>query len=326
MIAISTAELPVGDRLDFWSHNVLKRMQITRAEPGTAPFQGSLRRVVGQAGEFWDHASTAIQVERSRQRCEADGGAEIYVGLVVDGHSEVTYGDEPVRLRPGDLYVTDFARPVRAHWFRHREIGVVFERAAAIEAAGGRIVAAGAGKLLASHLRALADTTASLSPEERSAAVDIAVQFARLALRGAAARSDEPGVPGLLAAARRLIAQRCSDPELSADLIATWLGCSRATLYRAFQREGTSVASAIWSARLAQARTLLAGEPAASIGSIAFRSGFLDQANFNRMFRREFGMPPGEFKQSCGTAEAALQPARTPLTPTGARSPRTPPR
>lgn len=36
----------------------------------------------GDDGEFWDHFSTAIRVERSEQRCRADSGAEIYVGLV----------------------------------------------------------------------------------------------------------------------------------------------------------------------------------------------------------------------------------------------------
>lgn len=99
-----------------------------------------------------------------------------------------------------------------------------------------------------------------------------------------------------------MIARHCADPEFSVEILAFSLGCSRASLYRAFEHEPRSVAAAIWSARLQHARMLLLSDPAATIGAIAFRSGFLDQANFNRMFRREFGMSPGEFRQAKRTA------------------------
>ena len=161
---------------------------------------------------------------------------------------------------------------------------------------------AGAVRLLSSHLRTLADEATNLWRAEQSAAVDIAVQFARLALAGRSPSDEEGDRPSLLAAIRQMIARYCADPEFSVETLAATLGCSRASLYRAFAHEPTSMAAAIWAARLQHARMRLLTEPAATIGTLASRPGFLDQANFNRMFRRELGMPPGEFRQAARTA------------------------
>lgn len=304
MMEISTSGLGQGDPLDFWSQTVLRRMAIERRGESDAPFHARLRRATGDAGEFWDHFSTAIRVERSHQRCRADKGDEIYVGLVLDGRSEVSFDDDRLLLRAGDVYVTDFARPIRANWLEHRELGVVFQRSASRQSVG-RLAQGSAVKLLISHLRALATEMNTLSSDEQRIAVDIAVRFARLALAGDAARAIERDGPSLLAATRQLIAQRHADPELTVEALAATLGCSRASLYRAFEHEPAGVAAAIWAARLRHARDLLLAEPAAAIGLVAFRSGFLDQANFNRMFRREFGMAPGEFREAARSGSAS---------------------
>ena len=38
------------------------------------------------------------------------------------------------------------------------------------------------------------------------------------------------------------------------------------------------------------------------ISEIAFRSGFLDQPTFNRMFKRRFGLTPREVRTTAGIA------------------------
>ncbi|CAD5299348.1 conserved hypothetical protein [Bosea sp. 62] len=306
MMEISTSGLEREDPLGFWSQTVLKRMAVDRRDEAATPFHARLRRAAGEAGEFWDHFSTQVRVERSQHRCRADNGDEIYVGLVLDGRSEVSFDDDRLLLRAGDVYVSDFSRPIRANWLEHRELGVVFQRSTGRQNVG-RLAQGGAVKLLISHLRTLATEMNALSADERSAAVDIAVRFARLALAGDAARTMECDRPSLLAATRQLIAQRHADPELTVESLATALGCSRASLYRAFEHEPAGVAAAIWAARLQHAGDLLLAEPATAIGSVAFRSGFLDQANFNRMFRREFGMAPGEFREAARHRQASAR-------------------
>lgn len=299
MMEVTTAGVAPPARLDFWSETALRRMRIIRRPSEGDAFSGRLCRMAGGAGEVWDHYSDAICVDRSPGRCRADGGGEIYVGLIVDGHSRVRYGDRRVRLHAGDLYVTDFARPVQADWSRHREIGVVLDRAglAAGMPAGGLLPQGAPARLLASHLRALAAEARRLSDEEREVAVDVAVRFAMLALRAGGASID-PSMAPFVAMARRVIAERYGEPDLSPARVAAMIGCSRATLYRLFEAEGVGIAEAIWNMRLDRARTALADEPGTAIVEIAFRCGFLDQPNFNRMFKRRFGAPPGDLRRA----------------------------
>jgi len=100
-------------------------------------------------------------------------------------------------------------------------------------------------------------------------------------------------------AARALIDRDCANPELTPELMARSLGCSRASLYRVFLRHGESVAAAIWATRLERARRMLAsrGCLALNVSEIAFRSGFVDQSTFNRMFKRRYGLTPREARE-----------------------------
>lgn len=103
MMEISTDGLPRSNRLEFWSQTVLKRMEIGKRDGEATAFHANLRRIAGDTGEFWDHFSTTIHVERSERRCRADYGAEFYAGLVLDGRSEVSLAERRERLQPGDV-------------------------------------------------------------------------------------------------------------------------------------------------------------------------------------------------------------------------------
>jgi AraC-like DNA-binding protein len=299
---ISTRDLPAKDGLSYWS-SVLKRMEVDAAAPTGKRFLARLRRLSGRNGEFWDHYSDTLHVNRTRVRCARDGGDEIYVGLMMDGDSNLSRGDRRVALRTGDIYVVDFSRPVRAEWMAHRELGLVIDRRHVSAALGSAAdVAAvfkarsGVAALFASHLRVLASEASRLSDIERIEAIEVAIQLALILLRAGPAAPEKLDGAALIAIARRLIAERLSEPELTADDIAKALGCSRATLYRHFEREGAGVVETIRDLRLDAARDRLAAEPSSRINDLAFRCGFLDQSSFNRMFKRRFGVTPGEFR------------------------------
>jgi AraC-like DNA-binding protein len=70
-------------------------------------------------------------------------------------------------------------------------------------------------------------------------------------------------------------------------------------LYRVFAQNDDSIADTIWRGRLEQAYRLLgsAGHTHLSISEVAFRSGFVDQPTFNRMFKRRYGMTPRAARQ-----------------------------
>ena len=97
----------------------------------------------------------------------------------------------------------------------------------------------------------------------------------------------------------RYIQGRLGDPGLSATEVAQTHGMSLRQLNRIFQRHGATPAWWIRQQRLERCRRDLidpaeAGRSAAAIGA---RWGFIDPGTFNRVFRREFGMPPGEYRR-----------------------------
>jgi AraC-like DNA-binding protein len=96
--------------------------------------------------------------------------------------------------------------------------------------------------------------------------------------------------------------QRLADPALTPELVAAAHAISVRQLNRILEADGQSPAEWIRRQRLDRCRRdltdpTLAERPVAMVGS---RWGFTDPATFNRAFRREFGMPPGEYRRRFG--------------------------
>jgi AraC-like DNA-binding protein len=69
-------------------------------------------------------------------------------------------------------------------------------------------------------------------------------------------------------------------------------------LHRLFKPTGRSVGDWIRELRLEACReSLSTGERALSLGELAYRWGFSDQAHFCRAFKARFGIPPGEARR-----------------------------
>jgi len=95
---------------------------------------------------------------------------------------------------------------------------------------------------------------------------------------------------------RKQIIQMLPAGHADQTTVAEKLYRSRATLQRQLQAEGTSFRSIHDSTRRGLAeRYLRAGE--LSQAEIAFLTGFTDQSNFARAFKRWAGVTPGEFQQ-----------------------------
>src|SRR5690606_30514628 len=98
-------------------------------------------------------------------------------------------------------------------------------------------------------------------------------------------------------AAKRYIDAHLADPQLGVLGIAGALGCSRATLYRAFSERDVSLANYIKEARLSRAAQLLRkGAAPETLSKLAHDCGFTNADHFRREFRRRFGLSPSEFR------------------------------
>jgi AraC-like DNA-binding protein len=305
LLAVSTDGVPPREQLGFWRDVVLNRNR-PLVPPDRQQFQARLSRVVLSDAELVEHASDALESDRSPRRSQFGGGEDIAIELMRHCNGLLLEHNGEHRLRPGDLYVVDYAQPLRSKRSRHRACGIVLSRRRVIEAIGGdparlaalKLPARGLGALLRVHLQTSIDEAPHMSAAQRVLAVGAAADMALALLQVAAqGRFDgERRAGGLYEAARRLIAGRCCDPALGPEHVAHAVGCSRATLYRVFAVHDESVAAVIWSARLERAHRMLGSSEGLgmTVVDIALASGFREVTTFTHMFRRRYGMSPGE--------------------------------
>jgi AraC-like DNA-binding protein len=317
-VELNTARVRPKERLDYWRETALRRMELQTVDGAGRPFQARIHRLAGKDVEFLDYSSDAIWLSRTQQKCDEDGIDEISVGLALATGTGAQQNGHDLLLRRDELYVIDFARPVRSLLANHHELAIMLPRrrvaeaiGAEVEALGGRRLALdGIGLLLGEHLRALAAHGARLTPEEQAVALSVAADLALATLKATlAVRLDPDRCAGeIYVIACSVIDYHCGDPMLTPAGVAGLAGCSRATLYRVMARHGEGVADEIWRARLARAWHLLTAAALRDLplSEIAFRSGFLDPASFSRMFKRRYGLTPTELRITRGSAVGCL--------------------
>jgi AraC-like DNA-binding protein len=174
--------------------------------------------------------------------------------------------------------------------------------------AGQLLPSQGLATLLRHHLLASLGQAGNMLPAQRAVAIGAArdMALAMLHMQAASQRAADQAAPeyidsGTYHAALAVISRNCTNPALSPLQIAASIGCSRATLYRAFGKQGETVGAAILRLRLAHAARLLCthGNAPLPISNISYLSGFADHASFTRMFKRQYGMTPGEMRRDC---------------------------
>jgi AraC-like DNA-binding protein len=322
---VDTDSVAPGERLDYWHAAAVKYLEPLHVDRDRFAALGARHRTWrGSAGSFCDVGSTAMTAYRSAERCRRDGYTEILIGLGVTGDLRAEAGkdgDERTR-RPGDLGVLDCAQPATVDITGpenfHRRLQLYLPRAA-VTAVLGRDPARLHGKMLAksrlapmleAQMRTLAAIGCGLDATARAIAlqsvIDLALTTLRVEFTGGSHSTEADD--GLFAAAQCFINRHFGETELSPDIVAANLRCSRAHLYRVFARRNLAVADYIREVRLQRARVALEGAagPRETVGDIAFRCGFANPVYFARLFKERFGALPREAR---GSAPALRQAA-----------------
>lgn len=112
-------------------------------------------------------------------------------------------------------------------------------------------------------------------------------------------RGDEASGTPVFQRVTAYIAEHLSDPELGVASIAAANFISTRYLQVIFQEHGTTVSAWIRERRLAGVRRALSDPMLAdrSIGELARRGGYADQAHFSRLFRQAFGESPKQWRE-----------------------------
>ena len=299
-----------GDPYDFWRNRVYYDFAADRRVDPKARFVAHAELVASPRGEFVHARSSDLSGSRTRASLTALENSNLTIGLILAGQRDYEMGDWRNRARAGDLYLYDSSQPSRLSMSDHRVVYLSLKADAVDRVLGPnrpepvlllqRLSQAPLRRFLEMQLALLVENDRRPAPADSGRLLDIAIDLALLMLQQAPDLPDiDPGElrRGLVMAAQRQIIQQIDNPRLDADLVASGLGISRATLYRAFAGQGLTIAGQIRMLRLIRARHLIERSTVGqTISDLAHHCGIEDSVHFARQFRQFFGVRPSEIK------------------------------
>jgi AraC-like DNA-binding protein len=167
------------------------------------------------------------------------------------------------------------------------------------------ILEEGAPRLMGSMASYVMSLRAPLGPASQAAFAQSVIDLTRAFVDDVLGQHTEPAVEQrmLLGRARDYIARHAASPSTTPSMVAEQMGVSLRTLQKLFEREESTLATEILSARLARARVLLerSKPEAVSIRAVAERAGFRSASGFSRAFANHFGQAPRDWRQRTAT-------------------------
>lgn len=306
---VTAEEFDPSIRYDAWRAVAYHAVDLLPPQDGEL-LEGSSRFVRGDGGAFGSHQGSRRRTQFTSRARSSGLGECMVVNLMVEGAVRLDAPDGGQLLVPeGSLAIYNATRPMHYSWSRSKEIYLLLPRAAVLRGLPGGLKglslsldASPLAPFLRSQMSLLDHHGAKLSRNELTAMLDSTIALAMLTLEGlSGGRAAEPEVAanGLYAAALRYLEANFQRPQLDPEMIASELGCSRATLYRAFLANGATVRQALRDIRLDQARMRLSNAAALSlnIAAVAFACGFEDASLFAKQFRTRFGLLPRDWRE-----------------------------
>lgn len=241
------------------------------------------------------------------------------------GTLQLHQGEEVIVLdsRSG-LILLDCDKPATTSSTTHHISYLALPRERVVAALGGsdptppgvalrKLPTRGLTPILQAYLKAMTENGAALNRFESAAATKAATALAVALLSQLGQKPHEESEQledAFVETALSYIQLNCWRQSLTADKIASAIGCSRAHLYRLFASRGQSVANCVRDIRLQRASKLLETEYG-PIGTIAFDSGYGDQSAFGKAFKRRFGISPSDYRASTVAARSHRRSGRT---------------
>ncbi|MEU0795821.1 helix-turn-helix domain-containing protein [Amycolatopsis sp. NPDC005961] len=304
-VQIDAADRPPPERVDYWRSIVCDQFVPLAVEPVGSALRG---RVAG--GDVAETRLRRIRAtrhtfERRTRDIRTEDPGVLHLLLQDHGQATVEQDGRTATLTPGDLLFYDSSR---AFAFRTGEefqftICLLPKRLLPVPEKvqkdhTARIFSSqeGVGTAAAALLTSMARQVTEAAPRQQ-----LALQQAMVSVY--VALMSEDGIGGSppeihLSLAKSFIVRNLGDPKLSPADVAASCNLSLSYLHRIFSGDGTTVAGYLREQRLQAAhRDLSSAAVDEPVIQVAQRWGITDAAHFSRMFKKHFGLTPGDLRR-----------------------------
>lgn len=308
-IELDTTLQPTQDQFAYWRSGFAYVLGMTaeRDEPSEAPFDFKLKHCRTPAltlNRFT--CASPCSFDWSNKTRVADDLNLIGVHYRSDGDDVAgAYEGDIQPTKAGDIRSFDFERPF---WYSHRGLSaysMYLNRTRLTNDVPAGMSLHGFVFKESPLTSILKDTIQTVSSAMQRADDDeILVMFEALYQLTVDAitiqkvrdlNSDAIHDQSVVQAVNHYIERHYGDPDLSVEMIGKAVGVSRTKLYRIFQNLD-SPQSIIRGVRLKKAAKALREGHGQNIDRLAYQVGFSHRQTFSRMFQREYGMTPTEYR------------------------------
>jgi AraC family transcriptional regulator, positive regulator of tynA and feaB len=308
MATWSTDNVNVAERFSFWREVVCQTVLNVATEAPREQFRARISGRTFASSRFAAFESTSHEIVRSAQHTARFPEDNYLISLQRRGRSEIQQGGDLFVLERAEIAIVDGQKPFHIGFPGpvSRVLAVIPRktldlRAPWLRQAPARKIARDSpyADLTRRHLLQFADDDCSMNESEANLLTDNLCNLLALATaRDVSVHSLRPAVQveALLAFCRRNL----SNPDLSPQLVAEQLGISVRTVHLRFEKMGWTFGRWLLDSRLDTCRKALRDrqQRASTISEIAYRWGFNDLSHFNKAFRAQFAMTPGEWRNT----------------------------
>lgn len=248
---------------------------------------------------------SAMQFHRTAQHVENAGADLVVLHLLLRGREDLEVADRPVVMAPDRIVLVDWSYTFTRQTTAVEQYSIGIPRH--LLPLGQRLCDLGpvlqwglnsaAGNMLANAMTSVWAGIPNCSQRDASQVSSGFLGLLSGLIEARLGDAPDPYVirPAMLAAMKSYLMRRLANPSLGAHDLVKAFRCSRSTVYRLFQGCG-GVNAFIREQRLVGCMRALKNPRRTTVplSEIAHAWGFDDAAYFHRIFKKRFGLTPGE--------------------------------
>lgn len=329
----TTEALDTNERFDAWEDSISVIFDVAPTEHTMArPFCGDIESyMIGTL--MASHCKSKIQsFSRSNSTIARDGMDHILLQFYLKGGNLIHTEDDTLPTQAGDIQIIDMAQELKteAHSAGTENSVAEFENISLVIARDRleeliphinslhlTVIKAGTplNLILRNYILNMYENAAQLTNAEADALVQPTIELLGATLgknTQVTENSQDTLDTASLITVRKFIDRNIHLPRLGPDMIAEYLGISRASLYRMCTAFG-GIAGLIKKRRMLLARRMLNGSSTSqSVKSISYSLGFSNPTSFARLYKQQFGYSPTDTRSMFLEAEEQRYYAKNP--------------